>query len=141
MDLKEFFITPEGLSDHDLKELEEKKSADWSAAGEGQLAVDVYQTDKSVVIKSAIAGVLPKDIDISISGDILTIRGTRSKDHEVNDGDYYYRECYWGSFSRSIVLPVEVKQDQIEAVFKNGILTVILPKTKPHKMVNIRVEE
>lgn len=141
MDLKEFFITPEGLSDSDLKELEEQKAADWSEDSEGQLAVDVYQTDKDIIIKSTVAGVSPEDIDISINGDILTIRGKREIEEEVKDDDYYYRECYWGYFSRSIVLPVEVKQEKIEAVFKNGILTITLPKAKPHKAVRVKVEE
>lgn len=142
MDLKEFFITPQGFSDDDLQQLEEKAKTDWTSPdAEGQLAVDVYQTNSAVIIKTAVAGVQPKDIEISINNDVLTIRGQRQRDTEIADDDYYYRECYWGKFSRSVVLPIEVKQDKIEAVFKNGILTITLPKAKPEKAVKIKVEE
>jgi HSP20 family protein len=108
----------------------------------GQLAVDVYQTKDDIVIKSTIAGVKPEDIDISINNDMITIRGMRDKDHEVADQDYFYRECYWGGFSRSIILPCEVKMDRIKATMKNGVLTVMLPKaTKVSRVTVVRVKE
>ncbi len=107
---------------------------------EGQLALDVYQTPNEIVIKSAIAGVRPEDIDISINNDLLTIRGKRHQDETVKDEDYFYRECYWGGFSRSIILPLEVNTDAIEASFKNGILTITLPKIKKGKSINIAVK-
>ena len=142
MDLREFFITTQGFTDNDLQQLEDKTKADWSSADvEGQLAVDVYQTDHAIIIKTAIAGVKPEDIKISIHNDVLTLRGERCAEEKIKDEDYYFRECYWGKFSRSIILPVEVKQDKIEAVFKNGVLTIILPKAKPEKTVRIKVEE
>lgn len=108
----------------------------------GQLAVDVYQTKEDLVIKSTIAGVRPEDIDININNDMVTIRGKREKDHEVTDEDYYYRECYWGGFSRSIILPCEVKVDRIKASMKNGVLTVVLPKAaKVSKVTVVKVKE
>ncbi len=108
----------------------------------GQLAVDVYQTDDDIIIKSTIAGVRPEDIDISINNDMVTIRGKREKDHEVADENYYYRECYWGGFSRSIILPCDVKVDRIKASMKNGVLTIILPKaTKVSKVTVVKVKE
>lgn len=117
---------------------------DWLEEGDyaGQLAVDVFQTKDEIVIKSTIAGVRPEDIDISINNDMITIRGKRDKDHEVADEDYFYRECYWGGFSRSIILPCEVKIDRIKAAMKNGVLTITLPKaTKVSKVTVVKVKE
>lgn len=107
---------------------------------EGQLSVDVYQTADAVVIKSTIAGVKPEDIDIAIDNDVLTIRGSRQTEEMVRIEDYFYQECYWGNFSRSIVLPIEVKSDEVEAALKNGVLTIILPKTKKNKSVAVKVK-
>lgn len=108
---------------------------------DGQLSVDVYQTENSIVIKSTIAGVKSEDIDVSINNDMVTIRGLRQRQEEVAKEDYFYQECYWGGFSRSIILPVEVKEDKIDAVLENGILTVILPKAIKAKSTNIKVKE
>ncbi|MCH7492094.1 Hsp20/alpha crystallin family protein [Patescibacteria group bacterium] len=108
----------------------------------GQLAVDVYQSKDDIIIKSTIAGVKPEEIDISINNDMITIRGKREKEHEVEEGDYFYRECYWGGFSRSIILPCEVKIDKINATIKNGVLTITLPKaTKVNKVTVVKVQE
>jgi HSP20 family protein len=106
---------------------------------EGQLSVDVFQTKDTVVIKSTIAGVKPEDIDIAIDNDVITIRGQRKEEESVKDDDYFYQECYWGSFSRSVVLPMEVKSDEAEASLKNGVLTVVLPKAKKNKSVAVKV--
>ncbi len=89
----------------------------------GQLAVDVYQTEVELVIQSAIAGVRPEDLDISIERDIVTISGERKKPLEEK-GDYFSQECYWGKFSKQIILPVEIDPNKIEATLKDGILTV-----------------
>ena len=109
-------------------------------AAEGQLSVDVFQTKDNLIIKSTIAGVKPEDIDISVDNDMITIRGQRKYEEEIKEDDYFYQECYWGSFSRSIVLPIEVKGDEAEASLKNGVLTVILPKAKKNKSVAIKVK-
>ena len=108
---------------------------------DGQLSVDVYQTENSIVIKSTIAGVKSEDIDVSINNDMVTIRGLRQKQEDVSKEDYFYQECYWGGFSRSIILPVEVREDKIDAVLENGILTVILPKMNKVKSTTIKVKE
>jgi len=108
---------------------------------EGQLAIDVYQTPKAIVVKSTIAGVKPEDIDISINNDMLTIRGTRKQSSNIAADDYFYQECYWGGFSRSIILPVEVKADAIEANLENGILTVTLPKANVAKQISVKITE
>ena len=108
---------------------------------EGQLSVDVYGTDDEIVIKSTIAGVKPEDIDISINNDMLTIRGERTQQEEVGIDEYYYQECYWGGFSRSVILPVEVEGDKVSASIKNGVLTVRLPKARKSKSISIQVKE
>ncbi|MDP2587049.1 MAG: Hsp20/alpha crystallin family protein [Candidatus Komeilibacteria bacterium] len=108
---------------------------------EGQLSVDVFQTKDAIVIKSTIAGVKPEDIDISINNDMVTIRGKREIDETISEDDYFYQECYWGGFSRSIILPVEIMPDKVDASLKNGVLTVTLPKAKKSQAFSIKVKE
>jgi len=106
---------------------------------EGQLTIDVYQTPNEIVIKSTVAGVKPEDIDISFTNDMITIRGRRRKEEEISTESYYYQELYWGAFSRSVILPVEVDVDKARADIKNGILTVKLPKSEKIKTKKIKV--
>lgn len=94
----------------------------------GQLGVDVYQTPSAIVIRAAIAGVRADDIDITVENDMVTIKGRRQMDDDVPAGEYLYQECYWGGFSRTIILPVEVQAGKVKATMKNGILRVVLPK-------------
>lgn len=108
---------------------------------EGQLSIDVFQTNDSLVVKSTIAGVKPGDIDISINNDMLTIRGRRKIQEEISEENYLIKECYWGGFSRSIILPLEVEVEKVEAALDSGILTVILPKAKNAKQFSIKVKE
>ena len=136
--------SPSGTDQRSQTNPTDRQSKNWLEEQDfsGQLAVDVYQTKDDIVIKSTIAGVKPEDIDISINNDMITIRGKREKDHEVIEDDYFYRECYWGGFSRSVILPCEVKTDKIKASMKNGVLTVILPKaTKVSKVTVVKVKE
>jgi HSP20 family protein len=107
--------------------------SDWmekEGASEGQLSIDVYQTDKRIIIQSTIAGARPEDLKISLHHDLLTIHGTRRQPQSINEDQYLYRECYWGPFSRSIILPAEVDSRKVEAKIENGVLTIILSKTK-----------
>ena len=106
---------------------------------EGQLTVDVYQTPDEIVIESAIAGVKPDDINVNVTGDSISIKGSRHREKEVNDEDYLYQECYWGRFARSIILPQEVDPENADVVFKNGILTVRLPKVNKKKTRKLKV--
>jgi len=108
------------------------------AGGEGQLSCDVYQDENNIIVKSAMAGVDPKDLSIAISNDLLTIRGYREEDEEIKENNYFSREVYWGAFSRSIVLPQEIDQNRVKATLKKGILTIILPKK--YKNTSIVVE-
>jgi HSP20 family protein len=125
----------------EIPEEEEKSWLQEADEGEeGQLTIDVYQTPNEVVIKSTVAGVKPEDIDISFTNDMITVRGRRKKEEEISTEDYYYQELYWGAFSRSVILPVEVDVDKAKAEIKNGILTVRLPKSEKIKTKKIRVD-
>lgn len=117
--------------------------ADWldEEYEEGQLSIDVYQTQSKIIIKSTIAGVKAEDIDISINNDMLTIRGKREMMEKIKEENYLYKECYWGSFSRSIILPVEIDAENIEASLENGVLTVTLPKARAAKQISVKVKE
>ncbi len=116
---------------------------DWSASlEEGQLSLDVFRDKKDLVIRSTVAGTNPEDIDISVHGDLLTIRGKRNAGREVNDDDWYYRECYWGAFSRSVVLPYEVLAEKAEASLKNGVLEVRVPiQEAAERSIRVNVKE
>lgn len=121
----------------------DEKSELWDdGEPEGQLTVDVYQTANDIVVESAIAGVSPDDIDVNVTSDSISIRGSRKREKTVRDEDYLYQECYWGKFGRSIILPQEVDPESAEVKFKNGILTVTLPKAnkKKTRKLKVRVE-
>ena len=105
----------------------------------GQLAIDVYQTANDLVIQSAIAGISPENLEISIERDVVAIRGTREKPFE-EEGEYFNQECYWGPFSREVILPVEVDPDRAEAKMKEGILIIRLPKILREKKRKITVK-
>lgn len=116
---------------------------DWSAPlEEGQLSVDVFRDGNDLIIRSTVAGTKPEDIDISVHGDLLTIRGKRDTDRTVKDDDWYYRECYWGAFSRSIVLPYDVRAEKAEASLKNGVLEVRIPiQESDERNIKVSVKE
>jgi HSP20 family protein len=107
---------------------------------EGQLSVDVYQTDEEIVVKATIAGVAPADLQIFLNDDLLTIRGRRHQDAESVDANYLYKECFWGGFSRSIILPQDVNPQAIRASLRNGVLTIHLPKIERSKTVSIEID-
>jgi len=107
---------------------------------EGQLTVDVYKTEDLIVIKSIIGGVRPEDLDVSITSDMVTIKGKRNNPDDVSPDDYYYQECFWGNFSRSIILPCDIKTEGVEASIKNGILTIKLPKIEKNTSMKIEVK-
>lgn len=106
---------------------------------EGELAVDVYQTPDHIVIKALVAGVQPATIDISLTREMLTISGVRSDEREVEEDNYFQRELYWGSFSRTILLPEEIDVDGAEASEKHGILMIRLPKINKRRETKLKV--
>jgi len=118
----------------------ESEEEDWLPEAEGQLAVDVYQTKDAVVVKAPIAGVAPDDIDVEVAEDMVTIRGERKEEKLVNEQDYYTRECYWGAFSRSIILPVSTEAEKATADLNEGILTITIPKVVQEKAKKIKVQ-
>ncbi|MDQ3094111.1 MAG: Hsp20/alpha crystallin family protein [bacterium] len=105
----------------------------------GQLAVDVYETREKLVVKARTAGVNKDDLDVSIADNTLSIRGTLSAGGEEDVENYFVQECYWGEFSRSIALPVPVKEDEIEAALKDGVLTISFTKVKQDTVKKIQV--
>lgn len=118
----------------------QNQNEEWMADYEGQLNIDMYQTKDNVIIKSTIAGVRPEDIDISVANDMVTVKGARRKEDNVPQEDYFYQECYWGNFSRSVIVPVDIDSENIEADLKDGILTIIVPKAAKAKTKKIKVK-
>ncbi|MBI2046516.1 MAG: Hsp20/alpha crystallin family protein [Parcubacteria group bacterium] len=119
-----------------------KEANDWMEEdnGEGQLTVDVYQTPEDIIIQTMVAGVKPEDLNISINRDMVTIKGRREGSRSVKDDNYFFKELYWGSFSRTILLPQEIDVDASEALEKHGLLTIRLPKLNKEKTTKIRVK-
>ena len=105
----------------------------------GELAVDVYQTPDAIVVKALVAGVQPQSIDIALTREMLTISGTRQDEREVDEEHYFQRELYWGSFSRTILLPEEVDVELAEASERHGILMIRLPKINKKKQTKLKV--
>jgi len=118
----------------------ESGNEEWMADFEGQLNIDMYQTKDNVIIKSTIAGVRPEDIDITVANDMVTIKGSRKKEESIVQDDYFYQECYWGNFARSVIIPVDIDSESIEADLKDGILTVIIPKAAKAKTKKVKVK-
>lgn len=113
---------------------------DWMEDYEGQLAVDVYQTEDDVVLKAPIAGVKPEDLEISITDEVVSLKGQRKQTEEINREHFFVQECYWGAFSRSYVLPVAVNSEKATAGLKNGILTITIPKLEKTKTKTIEIK-
>lgn len=120
-----------GVNDNYSNEEEEQE--------EGQLNIDVYQTEDDIVIKSSISGVKAEDLDIQIQNDMVTIRGNRQPDERIDSEDYYYQECFWGPFSRAVILPVDIDPENVSAELEDGILSIRLPKTEKIKARKIEV--
>lgn len=126
------------MDDETLQELDEtlaeltafKKTKAEPSNEEGQLTVDVFQVGNDIIVQSTIGGVDGKDIDISIAKDMVTVKGHRKKTEQTKNSDYFHQELYWGSFSRSIILPTDIDVDKAKASIKNGLLTIRLPILK-----------
>ncbi len=136
-----------------ISSLDEEESAERSGGGQrlmaeedelesedAELTIDVYQTPEAIIIKSMIAGVRPEDLDVSITRDMVTIKGTRAEEHVISDEDYFAKELYWGSFSRTVSLPEEIDVDEAEAVEKHGLLILKLPKLDKKRQSKLKVK-
>lgn len=145
--LEEDELTAAFLGDDDLASSAADNSQPTAPADEwdedeavpGQLAVDVYETKERLVVKARTAGVNKNELDVSISDNQLTIHGTLSAGNEDGVENYFLQECYWGEFSRTIALPVPVKEEEIEAVLKDGVLTISFGKVKQDTVKKIQV--
>jgi len=113
--------------------------ADEPEVGDGELMVDVYQTPTDIVIKTMVPGVRPEDLDITITRDLVTLKGKREIERTISDDNYFHKELYWGSFSRSVILPQEVEIEEAEAVEKHGLLIIRLPKLDKNRQSKLRV--
>ena len=134
------------LSDDDLTSTDSTAPASedtWDDSQEeflGQLAVDVYETEEKLVVKARTAGVNKEDLDVSISDGILTISGTLSSGDDAEATNWHIQECYWGEFSRTLALPVSVKEDEVDAVLKDGVLTISFSKIKQEQAKRIQIQ-
>lgn len=129
------------LNSHD-RSLAGSSSSTWldEQAGEGELSVDVYQTPDDIIVRAMIPGVRKDDVDIAISRDSITIRGSRKEDRTVNEDNYMLRELYWGTFSRTIRLPHEVDIEHADAVESQGVLTITLPRVDKDRQAKLKVK-
>jgi len=121
----------------EVQKTEPAKPKSW----EGKLPIDVYQTDTDIIIQAPIAGVKKGDLDISVENDMVTIKGRREKIAEVEEKNYFLKECFWGPFSREIILPVEADPSRAQATMKLGILTLKIPKVDREKKRKIAIKE
>jgi len=126
IEIKDHFNSP-GFFDQEVEE-------------EGELSLDIYQDETTIYVIAPIAGMDPKDIEIVLEKDVLTIKGERKKQFEVEEKNSIFRECHWGSFSRSVILPSNVDEKKVDAKFSNGVLEIVLPKVKDSGAVSIIVK-
>ncbi|MFH1749723.1 MAG: Hsp20/alpha crystallin family protein [bacterium] len=127
-------------SKNDEKKIKTRdESEDWMQDYEGQLAIDVYQTNDDVLIKAPIAGVKPENLDVSVTDGILTIKGERKQEETVKDQDFFAQECYWGAFARQFTLPTGIDSEKTNASLKNGVLTIKIPKEEKTKTRTIQI--
>jgi HSP20 family protein len=132
----ELAVADEGYAE---EETWEEEAPATSTPQDGELPVDMYQTDEMIVIRALVAGVSPAELEISITRDMVTIRGIREEYQETHDDNYYHRELFWGSFSRTLLLPEEVAIDEAEAQEKHGLLEIRLPKLDKHRSTQLKV--
>ena len=123
-----------------MKKNKEKTSQSWLNESEGKLAIDVFQTPKYFVIQAPVAGLEDKDLDITIDGNFLNIRGNRLRPEIDQKAEYIYQECYWGNFSRQVSLPENINADHIKAHLEKGILTIKIPKTSKKSKRKIEID-
>jgi HSP20 family protein len=127
------------VEEEEVEDEEDSWSEEENNQQDGELPVDMYQTDDHIVIRALVAGVSPADLEISITRDMVTVRGVREEFQEASDDGYFHRELFWGSFSRTLLLPEEVAIDEAEAQEKHGLLEIKLPKLDKHRTTQLKV--
>ena len=120
--------------------LSKNNQEEWMEDYEGQLAIDIYETDSELILTAPIAGVSPENIDVQISDEFITIKGERADQKQAEASGYHIQECYWGAFSRSFEIPIPVDADNAEAIMKNGILTIVIPKMQKTKSKSLKIQ-
>jgi HSP20 family molecular chaperone IbpA len=120
----------------------EKEGNNWmeEESEEAELTVDIYQTPNEIMVQTMIAGVKPEDIELVITRDMITIKGKREESRTISEDNYFTKELYWGSFSRTILLPQEIDAEEAEATEKHGLLTIKLPKIDKDKKKSIKIK-
>jgi len=137
------FLTDEDLTSTDNTSSAPATDENWEESEDdfpGQLAVDVYETEEKLIVKARTAGVNKEDLDVSISDGILTISGTLSSGDDSDATNWHIQECYWGEFSRTVALPVAVKEEEVDAVLKDGVLTISFGKVKSEQAKKITIQ-
>lgn len=132
----------EEVQEKHMTKLEKKGGSNWieEENEEAELTVDVYQTNGDIVIQTMVAGVKPEDLELTIARDMVTIRGKRGENRNIDEDNYFTKELYWGKFSRTILLPQEIEPEEVEAIEKHGLLTIKLQKVDKEKKNIIRVK-
>lgn len=132
----------EEMEEIEIEERLEKKQTNWieEENDEAELAVDVYQTPSDIVVKTMVAGVKNEDLELTIGRDLITIRGKREENQNIDDDNYFVKELYWGKFVRTILLPQEVEPEQVEATEKHGLLTIKIQKVDKDKKNTVKVK-
>lgn len=137
------FLNDDSIATNDATQTVATDDTNWSESEDdfpGQLAVDVYETEAQLFVKARTAGVNKEDLDVSISDGILTISGTLSSGDDSGATNWHIQECYWGEFSRTLALPVPVKEDEVAAVLKDGVLTITFSKVKQEQAKKITIQ-
>jgi HSP20 family protein len=121
---------------------DKKNGNDWMEEEneELELTVDVYQTSADIIVQTMVAGVKPDDLELTIARDMITIRGKREENRNIDEANYFIKELYWGKFSRTISLPVEVEPEEVEATERHGLLTIKIQKVDKEKRNTIKVK-
>lgn len=132
----------EVVEEKSTKGSDKKSSMEWMEEEneEAELAVDVYQTRSDIIIQTMVAGVKPEDLDLTIARDMVTIKGKREENKNIDDEDYFTKELYWGAFTRTILLPQEIEPEETEATEKHGLLTIKLQKIDKEKKTSVKVK-
>lgn len=133
-------ITMSEKHSSDSKEIENKKESNWEEDMDAELTIDLYQTPTEIIVQTMVAGVQPDNLSITITRDMITIRGKREENQSVGSENYFVQELYWGSFSRTISLPEEVDPEEAEAIEKHGLLIIRLPKINKDKETKLKVK-
>ncbi len=110
------------------------------ANGAGQLMVDVFQTDQEFIVRAPVAGVDVEDLEVTIEDEMMVIKGQRQEEEKISQDDYFYQECFWGSFERQIILPEDIDKNKLKATLQNGVLTIKAPKIKKIKKKKLAIE-